>query len=154
MALDLKLNGESISLDVDPEMPLLWAIRDVIGLPGTKYGCGMAQCGACTVHLDGKAIRSCVTPVTVAQGGRITTIEGLESSVAKAVQTASTAPDSSGHEILPSPNTALRFSSLSELRTRRKVSWNQYLGSKWEPATGSASVWHWKQRSSMDSRST
>ena len=86
--IELTINGESHSLDVDPNMPLLWAIRDAIGLTGTKYGCGVSQCGACTVHMDGKAIRSCVTPVSVARGKKITTIEGLNSKVAVAVQDA------------------------------------------------------------------
>jgi isoquinoline 1-oxidoreductase alpha subunit len=86
--IELTINGQSHSLDVDPDMPLLWAIRDAAGLTGTKYGCGIAQCGACTVHMDGKAIRSCVTPVSVAQGKQITTIEGLNSKVATAVQDA------------------------------------------------------------------
>jgi len=69
-------------------MPLLWAIREVAGLPGTKFGCGMAQCGACTVHLEGKAIRSCVTTLSAVAGKNITTIEGLQSRPAKAVQAA------------------------------------------------------------------
>jgi isoquinoline 1-oxidoreductase alpha subunit len=86
--IELTINGNRHQLDVDADMPLLWAIRDVIGLTGTKYGCGMAQCGACTVHLDGKAIRSCVTPVADVQGKQITTIEGLDSRVAQAVQAA------------------------------------------------------------------
>lgn len=86
--IQLSINGTAHQLDIDPEMPLLWAIRDTVGLTGTKYGCGMAQCGACTIHLDGKAIRSCVTPVAAAQGKPITTIEGLDSRVANAVQTA------------------------------------------------------------------
>jgi len=86
--IELIINGNRHQLDVDADMPLLWAIRDVIGLTGTKYGCGMAQCGACTVHLDGKAIRSCVTPVADVQGKQITTIEGLDSRVAQAVQAA------------------------------------------------------------------
>jgi hypothetical protein len=68
--IEFTINGTPRQLDVDPDMPLLWAIRDTIGLTGTKYGCGMAQCGACTVHLDGKAVRSCVTPVSSVQGGR------------------------------------------------------------------------------------
>lgn len=84
--IDLTINGQSHSLDIDPNMPLLWAIRDVVGLTGTKYGCGASQCGACTVQLEGKAIRSCVTPVGTVQGKRITTIEGLDSNVAVAVQ--------------------------------------------------------------------
>lgn len=86
--IELTINGQSHSLDVDPNMPLLWAIRDTIGLTGTKFGCGVSQCGACTVHMDGKVIRSCVTPVRVAQGKNITTIEGLNTKVASAVQDA------------------------------------------------------------------
>jgi isoquinoline 1-oxidoreductase alpha subunit len=73
----LTINGVRHELDVEPEMPILWAVRDVVGLTGTKFGCGLAQCGACTVHLDGDAIRSCVTPVSRAVGKKITTIEGL-----------------------------------------------------------------------------
>jgi isoquinoline 1-oxidoreductase subunit alpha len=73
----LTVNGTVHKLDVEPEMPLLWALRTEIGLTGTKYGCGIAQCGACTVMMDGKAIRSCVTPVSSAEGKQITTIEGL-----------------------------------------------------------------------------
>ncbi|WP_455210700.1 (2Fe-2S)-binding protein [Kaarinaea lacus] len=83
--IKLTINKQPHELDVDPEMPLLWAIRDAVGLTGTKYGCGMALCGACTVHLEGEAIRSCVTPVSAAQGKSITTIEGLDSSSVKAV---------------------------------------------------------------------
>ena len=86
--IKLTINKQPQELDVDPEMPLLWAIRDAIGLTGTKYGCGMALCGACTVHMDGEAIRSCVTPVSAAQGKEITTIEGLDSKIADAVQEA------------------------------------------------------------------
>ncbi|OZG71594.1 isoquinoline 1-oxidoreductase [Hahella sp. CCB-MM4] len=87
MGIELTINGEKHSLDVPEDMPLLWAIRDHLHLTGTKFGCGMAQCGACTVHLDGNAIRSCVTPVGTVKGQNITTIEGLQSQVAKAVQT-------------------------------------------------------------------
>jgi aerobic-type carbon monoxide dehydrogenase small subunit (CoxS/CutS family) len=75
--ITLTINGESHNLDVEAEMPLLWAIRNEIGLTGTKYGCGIAQCGACTVLMDGKAVRSCSLPVSNAQGHDITTIEGL-----------------------------------------------------------------------------
>jgi isoquinoline 1-oxidoreductase alpha subunit len=75
--MKLRINGKDQELDVDPEMPLLWAIRDVLGLTGTKYGCGEALCGACTVHLDGHAVRSCVTPMRRAEGKEIVTIEGL-----------------------------------------------------------------------------
>jgi isoquinoline 1-oxidoreductase alpha subunit len=88
MSTTFVLNGKPTTLDADPTMPLLWAIREVAGLTGTKFGCGMAQCGACTVQLDGKAIRSCVTPLSVVAGRQVTTIEGLESKPAKAVQTA------------------------------------------------------------------
>jgi isoquinoline 1-oxidoreductase subunit alpha len=73
----VRVNGKEQRLDVDPEMPLLWALRDVLGLTGTKYGCGEALCGACTVHLDGEAVRACVTPVRRAAGRDVTTIEGL-----------------------------------------------------------------------------
>ena len=73
----LTINGRSIDVDVHPSTPLLWAIREQVGLTGTKYGCGMALCGACTVHVDGKAVRSCILPVSAAEGKPITTIEGL-----------------------------------------------------------------------------
>lgn len=76
-ATAITINGKSHSVDVAPDTPLLWVLRDTLGLTGTKFGCGMAQCGACTVHLDGKAIRSCVTPISAAQGKAVTTIEGL-----------------------------------------------------------------------------
>jgi isoquinoline 1-oxidoreductase alpha subunit len=77
MAVTLKVNGQTHTLDVEPDMPLLWALRDEIGLTGTKFGCGIAQCGACTVHIDGQAMRSCSVPVSTAAGKSITTIEGL-----------------------------------------------------------------------------
>jgi isoquinoline 1-oxidoreductase alpha subunit len=73
----MTINGRPIELNVNPSMPLLWAIREHAGLTGTKYGCGIAQCGSCTVHLDGAAVRSCVVPVSVAEGKQVTTIEGL-----------------------------------------------------------------------------
>ena len=75
----LTINGKSHEVDVDPSTPLLWVIREQIGLTGTKYGCGMAQCGSCTVHVNGAATRSCVMPVSAAVGQKITTIEGLAS---------------------------------------------------------------------------
>src|SRR6187549_2131838 len=74
---NLKINNKSYTVDVDPKMPLLWVIRDFVGLTGTKYGCGIAQCGACTIHLNGKAVRSCSVPVSAAVNKNITTIEGL-----------------------------------------------------------------------------
>jgi aerobic-type carbon monoxide dehydrogenase small subunit (CoxS/CutS family) len=77
--LDLEVNGRRQSVDVDPSTPLLWVLRETLGLTGTKFGCGAAQCGACTVHVDGAARRSCVTPVSAVAGRRITTIEGLAS---------------------------------------------------------------------------
>jgi isoquinoline 1-oxidoreductase alpha subunit len=82
------LNGAPTTLDADPAMPLLWAIREVAGLPGTKFGCGMALCGACTVHVNGAAVRSCVMPLSTVAGKQVITIEGLQSKPAKAVQAA------------------------------------------------------------------
>ena len=82
------LNGTPTSLDADPKMPLLWAVRELAGLPGTKFGCGMALCGACTVHLDAQPIRSCVTPLGLVAGRNVTTIEGLTSKQGRAVQAA------------------------------------------------------------------
>jgi len=87
------LNGEQRRLDVAPDTPLLWVVREALGLTGTKYGCGMAQCGACTLHLDGMAIRSCVTPVELAEGAEVVTIEGLSGPEAEAVQAAWVALD-------------------------------------------------------------
>jgi len=75
--IKLNINGTEQTLDIDPEMPLLWALRDIVKLTGSKYGCGMGLCGACTVHIDGQAVRSCVTPVSTVTGRKITTIEGL-----------------------------------------------------------------------------
>jgi isoquinoline 1-oxidoreductase alpha subunit len=80
------LNGKPFSTDGDPEMPLLWAIRESAGLTGTKFGCGVGECGCCTVHIDGAATRSCMTPVSLAEGKTVTTIEGLSGKAAKAVQ--------------------------------------------------------------------
>jgi isoquinoline 1-oxidoreductase alpha subunit len=77
MPITLTVNGQQHVLDIEPEMPLLWAIREQIGLTGTKFGCGIAACGACTVHLNGRAVRSCTTPVSLADNGTIITIEGL-----------------------------------------------------------------------------
>lgn len=77
MAITLNVNGTSHKLDIEPDMPLLWALRDELGLTGTKFGCGVAACGACTVHVDGIATRTCVTPVEAVDGAAITTIEGL-----------------------------------------------------------------------------
>src|SRR5258707_7499340 len=82
------LNGKSVSVDDDRSTPLLWVIRDSLGLTGTKFGCGMALCGACTVHLDGRAIRSCVAPLSRVEGKHVTTIEGLSSDNSHAVQRA------------------------------------------------------------------
>ena len=82
------INGTKYDLDADPEMPLLWAIRDVVGLTGTKYGCGKALCGACTVHIDGKPARSCSIPVGNVEGRTVTTIEGVNSATSRAVQAA------------------------------------------------------------------
>jgi isoquinoline 1-oxidoreductase alpha subunit len=73
-----KINGKTVTVEADDDTPLLWVIRDDIGLTGTKFGCGVGQCGACTIHLDGKATRSCITPLSAAAGAEITTIEGLD----------------------------------------------------------------------------
>lgn len=88
MAIKFTLNGKPTSLDVDPDMPLLWAVRDEIGLTGSKFGCGAAQCGACTMHVDGQPVRACSTPLSAIEGQKVTTIEGLGGKVAKAVQDA------------------------------------------------------------------
>lgn len=85
----INLNGENHTLDVPDDMPLLWAIRDVLGFTGTKFGCGLGQCGSCTMHMDGSPIRSCITPVSTAKGAKITTIEGIgDDPVGKQVQEA------------------------------------------------------------------
>ena len=86
--LKLKVNGKAVTADVSPDTPLLWVIRETLGLTGTKFGCGMAQCGACLVHLDGEAVRSCVAPVSRAAGKEVTTIEGLAPDVARPLQQA------------------------------------------------------------------
>jgi isoquinoline 1-oxidoreductase alpha subunit len=77
MPITLTVNGTAHTLEIEPEMPLLWALRETVGLTGTKFGCGIAACGACTVHLDGRAVRSCVLPVSAADGKNVTTVEGL-----------------------------------------------------------------------------
>ena len=87
--VELRVNGQVHTVDVPPDMPLLWVLRDVVGLTGTKFGCGIALCGACTVHLDGQPIRSCVTPVAAATGKSVTTIEAIgETAAGKKVQQA------------------------------------------------------------------
>lgn len=88
MPVSLILNRRTVRLDVPPDAPLLWAIREAAGLTGTKYGCGIGQCGACTVHLDGKPIRSCVTPINSVAGKSIVTIEGVLGATARAVESA------------------------------------------------------------------
>jgi isoquinoline 1-oxidoreductase subunit alpha len=91
--MKLTVNGQPYTVDVEPTMPLLWVIRDVLHLTGTKYGCGMAQCGACTVHLNGDAVRSCVTPVKRAENQTVTTIEGLSPNFTHPLQQAWIAED-------------------------------------------------------------
>jgi isoquinoline 1-oxidoreductase alpha subunit len=87
--ISLNVNGKTMKVNVAPDTPLLWALRDALGMNGTKFGCGMALCGACTVHLNGEAVRSCVTPVSAAAGKKVTTIEAMSASkVGKAVQAA------------------------------------------------------------------
>jgi isoquinoline 1-oxidoreductase alpha subunit len=89
----LKVNRKDCSVDVSPDTPLLWVIRETLGLTGTKFGCGMAQCGACSVHLEGEAVRSCVTPVSRASGKEVTTIEGLATELGHPLQQAWIAED-------------------------------------------------------------
>jgi isoquinoline 1-oxidoreductase alpha subunit len=86
--MDLVVNGERVSVDSDPSTPLLWVLREELGLVGTKFGCGMAQCGACTVHVDGRAVRSCVMPLAAIAGKRVTTIEGLDDGAGRALKQA------------------------------------------------------------------
>ena len=93
MSITLTINGEAHSVDVDPEMPLLWVIRDELNLTGTKFGCGVSLCGACTVHVDGVATRSCQMPVGDLEGAAVTTIEAIETPEAKALQQAWTELD-------------------------------------------------------------
>lgn len=88
MQMTLSVNGQEHAIDIEPQTPLLWVLRDTIGLTGTKYGCGISRCGACTVHLDGQAVRSCDTPVATAVGKKITTIEGLSEDSKHPVQLA------------------------------------------------------------------
>ena len=88
MAFNLTINGTEHEIDVEPETPLLWVLRDTVGLTGTKFGCGIAQCGACTVHLDGQPIRSCSTPASSAVGREVTTIEGLSPDASHPLQRA------------------------------------------------------------------
>ena len=88
MPIEFQLNGEAVVLDVEPELPLLWAIRDGVGLTGTKFGCGIGQCGACTVQLDGHPVRGCLTPVSAAQGRAVKTVEGLHPNGTHALQRA------------------------------------------------------------------
>jgi aerobic-type carbon monoxide dehydrogenase small subunit (CoxS/CutS family) len=93
MATTFTLNGKSTTVNVDPQMPLLWVLRDTLDLTGTKFGCGMALCGACTVHINGEAARSCITPVASVQGKKVTTIEGLSADGSHPVQQAWIAED-------------------------------------------------------------
>ncbi len=86
--ITLNINNTPYQVDASADMPLLWAIRDMVGLTGTKFGCGIAQCGACTVHVDGKPVRSCSFPVAAAVGKKITTIEGMKDKITEAIQTA------------------------------------------------------------------
>ena len=88
MAVTFTLNGKSQSVDVSPDMPLLWVLRDTLNMTGTKFGCGMALCGACTVHINGEATRSCITPISSVGGKKVTTIEGLSADGSHPVQKA------------------------------------------------------------------
>ena len=92
MPIEFNLNGKPVSVDADPSTPLLWVLRDNLRLCGTKYGCGVSQCGACTVHVDGSAVRSCVMPVSILSGKKVTTIEGLQGPIGAALAQAWTDP--------------------------------------------------------------
>jgi isoquinoline 1-oxidoreductase subunit alpha len=91
--IDIEVNGAPHQVDIEPDTPLLWVLRDVIGLTGTKFGCGVAECGCCTVHINGEAMRSCSTPIGLLNGAKITTIEGLSSDSSHPVQKAWLAED-------------------------------------------------------------
>jgi isoquinoline 1-oxidoreductase alpha subunit len=93
MATTFTLNGKATTVNVDPQMPLLWVLRDTLDMTGTKFGCGMALCGACTVHINGEATRSCITPISSVQGKKVTTIEGLSTDGSHPVQQAWIAED-------------------------------------------------------------
>lgn len=86
--INLKVNGKAYSVDVDPSTPILWVLRDELGLMGTKFGCGVAQCGACTIHLNGNSIKSCISPVKMAEGKEVVTIEGLDPAMHKPLEEA------------------------------------------------------------------
>ena len=117
------VNGEAIQFNASPDTPLLWAIRDHIGLTGTKFGCGMAQCGACTVHVNGEATRSCVTPVSAIEGKRVNTIEGLpDSPVTKAHAT------SAPHSRRSLSTTSIPLSASARFKSQRMTS------GRWERA--------------------
>ncbi len=88
MSIKLDVNGKTVEVDAPDDMPLLWALRDLLGLTGTKFGCGVAQCGACTVHLDGVPLRACVTPIAAAAGRKVVTVEGVDGEEADAVRAA------------------------------------------------------------------
>jgi len=88
VAIDFKVNGKQVSVEADADTPLLWALREELELTGSKFGCGMAQCGACTMHVEGEPVRACSTPLSAIEGKKITTIEGLNGKVAQAVQAA------------------------------------------------------------------
>jgi isoquinoline 1-oxidoreductase alpha subunit len=111
----LKVNGTEVSHDGDPSMPLLWFLREVQGLTGTKFGCGIAQCGACTVHLNGEPRRSCVTPMSMLDGADVVTIEGANGKVTDAVHTVALDVPQCGY--LPSGQTMLAIGLLSQIPT-------------------------------------
>src|SRR5688500_19658569 len=92
-SITITVNGHQQTIDVHPDMPVLWVLRDVLGLTGAKYGCGIGACGACTCHLDGEAIRTCITPVSAVTGKKVTTIEGLSPDISHPVQNAWLAED-------------------------------------------------------------
>ena len=124
----LRINGETINVDADPQMPLLWAIRDVLGMTGTKFGCGVGACGACTVHLDGDAVRSCITPWLTSTGKDVTTIEGLSRDGTHPVQLAWIAQQRSAVRLLSArPDHAGRRSAQAESQTNRRANHRRHV---------------------------
>ena len=113
----INVNGRAVQVAAEPDTPLLWVLREELGLTGTKYGCGAAQCGACTVHVDGQAVRSCAMPVTAAEGRQVTTIEGATGKIARAVQEAWTRLDVVQCGYCQSGQIMAAIALLSEIRT-------------------------------------
>ena len=144
--ISLKINGSQHDLDVAADMPLLWAIRDVLNMTGTKYGCGIAQCGACTVHLDGQPVRSCQTQVGDAAGHEITTIEGVNGKVAKAVQAAWQELDVVHAWHVPALAAAPVHPALAEFAALEAGGYAGWVGLEYKPSAASVDSFEWLAR--------